>query len=355
MNTVFTGTLFDGETLTAHPIRFTIEGGRLISQSEGHELDVALADVLPSSRLAALPRYLHFSDGRIIETEESADLDALLTGGERAHFTALVHWLEAQEIVAAAGTLLLVAMIGAVVWWGLPVLARRAAMAVPDAIEKQAGQTALLTLNRVLGQSRLEYRDQYRVREQLTKLLDAGGLNVRPDLVFCSMGREFPNAFALPGGTIVISDELVALATDDGELAAVLAHEIGHWQKRHGLQSVLRSSTALLVVSGISGDLSTLTSFAGTIPFMLLQRGYSREFEEEADAYTVDLLQKASIDLKHFESILTKLQNVRPKTGQDFTYLSTHPSTAGRIQALRAAQSTARPGTKSAPDISEKH
>ena len=56
-------------------------------------------------------------------------------------------------------------------------------------------------------------------------------------------------------------------------IAAVLAHELGHVERRHGLQSVLRNSAALLVVSTITGDLSTLSTFSATLPFLLLQYG----------------------------------------------------------------------------------
>jgi len=149
---------------------------------------------------------------------------------------------------------------------------------------------------------------------------------------------------------LVVSAALGALANDE-ELAAVLAHEIGHWQLRHGLQGVLRSSAALLLVSTVSGDLSALTTFAGTIPFVLLQRGYSREFEEAADAYAVDLLRQADISVAHFATILKKLENARPGSGQDLTYLSTHPATHDRIKRVNPARLPPPPITRKNPRV----
>jgi TonB family protein len=350
VNTTFQGTLFDGETLAATPVTLGLAAGRLSSADETTVPPVALAEVRVSDRLGDTPRYLYLPDGRTVETPDNESIDTLLAGQRRGRLVALIHALETHSRVAATATLLLVATLGATLWWGLPVLAYRVAMAVPDRIEQQAGRTALVTINQILAPSQLSAANRNRVLAQVKRLAKAGGLEASPEVIFRSMGGKFPNAFALPGGMIVVSDELVQLAVADGEMAAVLAHEIGHWQSRHGMQSVLRGSTALLVVSAVTGDLSALTTFAGTIPFLLLQRGYSREFEAQADAYAVDLMRKAGIELRHLESILRKLEASRPAQGNDFTYLSTHPGTADRIKSINPTSTlTASVQSPSAP------
>lgn len=333
MSSPFPGTLFDGQTLATTPVTLAVGSDRISSLDETTVPPVPLSAIRVSHRLGNTPRYLYLPDGRTVETPDNAAVDALLAGQRRGRLVALVHALETHSRAVAAATVLLVATLGATLWWGLPVLARQIAMAVPEGIEDQAGRSALAAINKMLGPSNLSKRDRDRVTEQARRLAKVAGLAKTPEVAFRSMGGQFPNAFALPGGIIVVSDEIVRLATED-ELAAVLAHEIGHWQYRHGMQSVLRGSTALLVVSAVSGDLSALTTFAGTIPFMLLQRGYSREFESQADAYAVDLMKRAGIGIYHFASILRKLEGSRPQHGQDLTYLSTHPGTADRIAAL---------------------
>jgi TonB family protein len=334
MNLTFQGTWFDGETLAARPVTITVNAGRLQGSAETPVFDVSLADVRASDRLSNIPRHLYLPEGRSVETTDNDAVDTLLSGQRRGQLVAIVHALEIRSRVAAVATVLLVASVGATIWWGLPVLALRAAMAVPASVEQQAGKAGLATLARILGPSELKSAGRKRVQAQLDKLVKAGGFKESPKLVFHSMGRRAANAFALPGGIIVVSDELVNLAEPDEEMAAVLAHEIGHWQRRHALQSLLRSSTALLVVSTVTGDLSTLTTFAGTIPFVLLQRGYSREFEAEADQYAVDLLRKAGVKPQYFASILDKLEESRPTEGVDYSYLSTHPSTGDRIRLI---------------------
>lgn len=335
MSVTFEGTLFTGETLQGTEVACVAIAGRLESTDTARTIDVALAEVRVSDRLAHVPRFLYLPRQRTIETPDNAAVDALLAAQQRGDVAQIVHRLESHARLAAVATVLIVAITAAAIWWGGPVLARRTAQAVPADIERRAGQASLITLNSWLSPSQLDRAGRRRAQAQLDRLTQAGAFAGKPELVFRSMGGNFPNAFALPGGVIVVSDELVALANDD-ELAAVFAHEVAHWQRRHALQSVLRNSAALLVVSTVTGDLSTLTTFAGTIPMQLLQRGYSREFETEADADAVRLLVRARIDPASFASILEKLENARPATGQDFSYLSTHPGTADRVRAVQA-------------------
>ena len=83
------------------------------------------------------------------------------------------------------------------------------------------------------------------------------------------------NAFALPNGTIVVTDDLVKLAEHDDELVAVLAHEIGHVVSRHALRRVLQDSGVMLLVAGITGDIVSISSLAAALPTLLIEAKYS--------------------------------------------------------------------------------
>lgn len=290
-----------------------------------------------SDRLGTLPRFLRLSDGGVVETPDSIVLEDWLdaTAPRRTHRPGrLIHWLESRATIAAVATALVIAAAILAFSQGLPQLARRTAHEVPLAIEQKAGWAAYSVLTQSFSKTALSYNDRMHVRRALDRLLAVEKPHAEPTLLFFQMGT--PNAFALPGGILIVSDELYHLAANDDEIAAVLAHELGHIEKRHGLQSVLRNSTALILVSTLTGDLSTLSTFSATLPFLLLQFGYAREFEREADAFAAQLLAKAGIDPVHLARILERLDQSRPSEGADFSYLSTHPSTAERIDALRA-------------------
>jgi Zn-dependent protease with chaperone function len=335
VNAPFPALFCDGETLRSRAVELSVtDDGQLRIVGEDLDRIVAVNTLRVSGRLGRLPRFMRLADGRVIEAPCSNILDAVLDAMRPpAPLAHAIHWLESKAAIAAVATLLLIAATAVTFWQGVPRMAKHIALAVPPAIEIQAGRAGYAVFARAFQPTTLTYNDQHHVQRALGQLEHARKLHVEPAVAFLSMNT--PNAFALPGGIIVVTDELVKLAKTDDELAAVLAHEIGHIEKRHGLQSILRNSSALLVVSTITGDLSTLTTFSGTLPFVLLQRGYAREFEQEADDYAVGLLRDAKIDPVNLATILERLEAARPVKGPDFSYLSTHPSTADRIRALR--------------------
>jgi Zn-dependent protease with chaperone function len=138
--------------------------------------------------------------------------------------------------------------------------------------------------------------------------------------------RTGPNAFALPSGDVIVTDELVELAEDDDELVAVLAHELGHVVHRHGLRHALQNSTLALLLLTLSADGTAISSLAVGLPTLLVEARYSRDFEREADRYALSYLSAQGIDPAHFARMLSRI----PGGSGGLTFLSTHPSTDER-------------------------
>lgn len=339
MSTSFPGILFDGESLKTRPADVTICDPLIVVVADGFRLEANLAGIRVSTRLGRLPRYVYLPNGATVETFDHPAVDALQNRMARGRWAALVPWLESQAPLAAVATVLVVASVALAVFLGLPAAARHAALNVPESIDRRAGQAALATFSRFTQPSRLTAAQAGRVRELAARIAGHRGVDP-PHIEFRSIGGRFPNAFALPGRIIVVTDELLALDASDDELSAVLAHELGHLENRHSLQSVFRGSAALLLVSAITGDLSTLTTFSASIPIVLLQRGYSREFEVAADLHAVETLHQAGINVDSFATILKKLETSRPSAGPDYSWFSTHPATEDRIRALSATNPT---------------
>ena len=348
MNASLSATYFDGETLRMHAVtvQATAEG-QLQALGEGINLQVPAAELRISDRLGSVPLFVRLPDRAVIEIPCNDAAVALLERLRPAGvLSSLIHRLESHAAVAATATLVLALAVAGTLWLGLPWLAHRAAYAVPPSIEADAGRAGYTYFSRAFQPSTLTYLQRNMAYHALDRLKKARTLHVEPKIYFFHLGMA--NSFALPGGTIIVGDELVELARNEDEIAAVLAHEIGHVEMRHGLQSVLRNSSALIVVSTVTGDLSTLSTFSGTLPFLLLEFGYAREFESEADAFAVSLLNDAHIDPFNLALILQKLEDSRPTSGPDFSYLSTHPATEKRVAFLRSFGSklavTARTG-----------
>jgi predicted Zn-dependent protease len=158
---------------------------------------------------------------------------------------------------------------------------------------------------------------------------------------------EQVNAFALPGGYVVINSGLILRAETPEELLGVVAHEMAHVTEQHGMRNIIGSAGIYLTVNAILGDVSGLLALiADAAPFLLNQR-YSRSFETTADEKGAALLLAANVDPRGLTRFFEKLKEEEEKrlkemTGEDnqtlakttLSMISTHPATEDRIAHL---------------------
>ena len=127
--------------------------------------------------------------------------------------------------------------------------------------------------DRALGEGALEARtshlraladrpDAAAIAREVRRVARAAGLDEQPRLEFRTIPDLGANAFALPSGIVVVTDDLVASAASDEELLAVLAHELGHIQHRHALRGVLQTSIIPLLLAAITGDPASVSALA---------------------------------------------------------------------------------------------
>ena len=315
------GLYFDGRTSQAHAVRVSVEAAVVYLRSETVELAVPVDRVRLEARLGDLPRRLDLPDGASCMVEATFELPEAAANAP-ARVERWVNELEIRWLPALVAAAIVVAGVWAGIVFGVPALARVVAARMHPGVERQMGLQALATLDRVvLEPSALgaERRTALSVRfADLARL--AGGSYV---LEFRKSPAVGPNAFALPGGTVVLLDELVAAAAHDDEIASVLAHEIGHLHGRHTMRHVLQTSVAGVIVAAVVGDVLSISSYAAALPAFLLEARYSRGFELEADAFGLALLDQAGIDRGHFVRFLTRMEAEHPSSLPGF--LSTHP------------------------------
>jgi len=111
-----------------------------------------------------------------------------------------------------------------------------------------------------------------------------------------------------------------------------MAHEVGHVLHRHSLQQIYRSVGVILVISVLLGDVTSVTSIGASLPAVLVESGYSREFEYEADAVAAEYLNRKGWGTKPLIEILIRLST--KVGGSERSLLSTHPATEDRVRAL---------------------
>jgi len=125
----------------------------------------------------------------------------------------------------------------------------------------------------------------------------------------------------------------------------VLAHELGHVRGHHIMRHILQSSAAGLIMATLTGDLVSITSLAATLPTVLVDASFSREFEREADDAAMAWMKSAGVPPRRYAEILGRLQaqlDVRhgKAAGGDNparNYLSTHPDTGDRVRRIMKA------------------
>lgn len=181
----------------------------------------------------------------------------------------------------------------------------------------------------------------------------------RFDYAFRIVDQDTPNAFALPGGFIYVSRGLLALASDEDQLANVIAHEIVHVAARHAAarQQVARSTANPLSLPGIlvGAVLGETVGRALTEPFQIFSIGaiaaYSRDQEREADRAGQELAARAGYDPSGMATFLSDLENterIRTGTSRIPSFLDTHPTTPERVAAA-ASRAQAISWRRSAP------
>lgn len=161
-----------------------------------------------------------------------------------------------------------------------------------------------------------------------------------------------PNAFALPGGNIVINLGLLELADNPEQVAGVLAHEIAHVTHRHTIRSFINTLGLYVVLQGMLGNIADLGLLTEGSRF-LLEQSYSRDFEREADRIGWNYLQNANINPEGLKQFFQKLRALpgRSEDGAVMKMLSTHPATDERIQWLEKQTSDVRPGDSPLIDV----
>ncbi len=334
---------FDGRSSKRHPVSLGVEDGHAVVEGDGVSRREPLQAVRVSERMGGAARMVSFPDGAFCEVRDHDALDALLHA--TGYRDSIVVRMQNRWRIAAAGIAICAALVVVTYLFVLPWAADQAAAHVPaSAIETMSTRTLELLDEHLLEPSKASPERARELAAKFARLSTPDGSKIAHRLEFRSAPRIGPNAFALPSGTIIVTDELLALTDRDDEILGVLAHELGHVARRHGVRQVLQSSVVGLFVTWYLGDVSSLLT---AVPAALLEARYSRDHEREADEYAARMLRHNAMSPELLATMLGRLERAHgaeesePKA-DDATrdrglpeYLSTHPATAERIEALR--------------------
>ncbi len=352
---------FDGHSSRSHAALLQIQERFAVITQRSDGLPLARVPVTTiqwpertryGARMAQLP------GGASVQTRESDAWDAWASAQGLSQ-SVLVRAQQSWRGVAVA-LMLLIVVAGAAYRWGLPVFARGATALVPHAVDEVLGRNALIQIDASLMKpTQLSRETQTRIRQRF-----AQGVQQTYGVDAPSYQLEFrkstigPNAFAVPGGTMVMTDELVELVKDDEVLMGVLGHELGHVVHRHGMRQLVQV-TAMHAALGVAfGDYGSLITMA---PLLLGSMAYSRDHEREADVESIRFMRAARISplvmVKFFEAVRAEQaakahEKTRPdaesatgskpetktrKTPLGISIISSHPADEERMRSFREA------------------
>jgi Zn-dependent protease with chaperone function len=244
-----------------------------------------------------------------------------------------------QRLTVIGWSVIAVGSLVAVGVFAVPAIAERLTPLVPPALERKLGEAVELKVLTTLDTHRAgagftcggapnERAGRAALDKIVTRLAAAAALTV--PLRTLVIRRNEANALALPGGEILVFRGLIAKADNAGEVAGVLAHEIGHVAHRDGTRTMLQAGGVSLLFGMLLGD------FIGGGAVVLaarsvLQSSYSRRAEAKADAYGAELMNKAGGDAHALAVILARIGGAT-EPGMDI--LLDHPDTKARVAAI---------------------
>jgi len=175
------------------------------------------------------------------------------------------------------------------------------------------------------------------VNELKIKLCDVNGMN--PDEIEVYILRNsMVNAFALPDKQLVLYSELIEFCDTPEELASVMAHEIGHMYHKHVMKKLVKEIGLSMLFAVISGDAGG--KIMKDIAKKISSTSFDREYEEEADSFAVETMQKAGLDPIHFANFLYNIANKFQGMPESLEFISTHPDSKKRAAEVIQSRDT---------------
>ncbi len=335
---------FDGRSARAHAVRLRVAGDQLLIEGDQLHRSEPLASLRWPERTRHGARLLHLPDGASLHCRDSLDWDTWSHAAAGRRDSVVVRVQQRWKWVLVS-LLVLVGLIAVSYDHLLPLAARGVVALLPASADEALGEAALSSID---GAGMTKPTTLSAAQQRSVRVAFAKAVSRLPAADVPTYRLEFrqstigPNAFALPGGPMVLTDDLYKLVDGDTDiLVGVLGHELGHLRHRHGMRMLVQASVLSAAAGALYGDFSTLFS---QIPVLLGQASYSRGFEHEADVDSVQLMKANAISPAVMATFFVKVRQPKPgakaASGPDVRMpiaLASHPADEERIQFFEDA------------------
>lgn len=312
-------------------ISLTIEG-ELVEYSKNEY------DIEPKLGLAS--RVIRFADGVRFETDEHEAFSKCEALFPRGGFLRWVDWMESRWPVALGSLVGVVAFVFSFLAYGVPALAEYIASEVPQAFRRTITERSIDAMEKYRSfeesySMKIQRKAEGAFERALELLGEERNQEYEYELRIYKAPGIGPNAFALPSGVVVATEEFVDLCETEEQMIAVFLHEFAHVEFQHGVRALIQDAGVLLIASLALGDLSSLGGMAASLPALAIESRYSRIFETEADLFSGRVLERSGIGAGAMKEVLILLH--RDALDIEIArFLSSHPDLEKRLEALES-------------------
>ena len=330
------GTFYHGKTSKAWPGVIAVDkhGAIRLPERDYHPIST-MQRITITAPLADIPRFIQFPSGAKFETRDLQKLAYL----EKYFGLQPKHWtetLDGHAVKRAAAILALLAVAFFTVRALLPRVTERLVLSLPEqAVMRLSAETLNILDSTILAPSSLETGLQEELRQRFEPLRNrVTGHSILFTLLLRTGPRLGADSFALPGGEIVVGDDLIKLAENDEQILALLAHQIGHIVYRHTLRTLFAGSpidAALLRIMS-SLDAVHIDRLTVDLPTGIRTMEYPAEYEREAQQFAARLLRAHGISPARYDELVTRLTRAGMTAGRH-NFVFHHPLPPGNEMA----------------------
>ena len=238
------------------------------------------------------------------------------------------------RVLLTVGAAVTAAAIGAGLYmWGIPAAAAVLAARVPVSWEERLGRAAVQEIT--ASKRRCDDPEGKEAIGEIVKRLLEPQPRAPYTVRVIVIDDPTVNAFAVPGGQVVLLRGLVERARTPEELAGVLAHELQHVLQRHATRLLLQHASTGLLIVAVSGDLTGAMAYGIESARVLGTLRYSRHLESEADVEGLRMLLAADVDPRGMIAFFDTMRAQERATPSATRYLASHPLAGDRVETLK--------------------
>jgi Zn-dependent protease with chaperone function len=329
---------FDGKSAKPRSVKIAFQKDNILIQSEeGDVIRHPLLNCYVDEGFKGAAQRIDLGAGAVLEVadkvalQKSLDAQGLRLGA--------VQTIQNSWAWIGASIAVFVGVLALSYYVLIPFGARHIASWLPESIDKMVGDQSwgmiegqMFRPSKLPVERQKEITDKFAAATQSLGQSSGTGSKPLPNYqLFFRASQVGPNAIAVPGGRLVMTDELVALSKDDNALVGVLLHELGHIKHRHSMRNIIQVTAISAIVSLWLGDVSAIVA---TVPTMMATMRYSRDLETEADDFAIAALKTLKIPGQAVGELFMALEKSRDEGNKESTgsILSSHPVTTDRIK-----------------------